>query len=192
MAQVIHTYCEALHSNADKILAKFKQSWEKHGYTVVVHGIEQARSNPLYGDYMRVCEDFPTLNHKNYELCCFRRWMAFDLVGVTALFSDYDILNCGMPQDLVTEYPLSYFGIALASLPPLVIRKFIYTILGFPPWQWTNHVSDMIIFNLHFAKGIPAAGNAGEYALIGEYPDTSKPLIHFHGSKKKDLLEYPI
>lgn len=194
MAQIIHTYCEALRADADSILAKFRQSWEKQGYTVVVHGIEHARTHPLYEDYMRVCENFPTLNNKNYELCCFRRWLAYDFVGVPALFSDYDILNLDMPQNLITEQPIHYYGVALVSLPPPIIGKFIHTILGFPPWQWANHVSDQTIFNLYFSKGMPAPGVPGtsDYMFVSEYPDTTKPLVHFGGSKKKALLGYPL
>jgi hypothetical protein len=182
----IHTYFENLYDYSYPVLCKFKASWESKGYEVVVHTFHQALINPLLKEYLASIERFPNTNSFVYSLCSFRRWLAYDysIKGEDSIFiCDYDVLNLSLTSLPQYNKPIAYYGNVVIHLDPITIKRFIHSVISIPDWSIDpKHNSDMTLWS-HYFK-IPRA----EEKLVGEWPDTSKPLIHFVGNSTKRKL----
>lgn len=183
----IHTYFENLYDYSYPVLCKFKDSWESKGYEVVVHTFHQALGHPLLKEYLASIERFPVTNRIEYELCCFRRWLAYDFSikdEDIVILADYDIINVSLTEFPKYTVPTEYYAVGLLQIPLYVVRQFIHFVISIPDWRLDpKHNSDMTLMINHFT--LPKQ----DYSFVSEWPDTSKPLIHFRGTgKKRELI----
>lgn len=106
--KVIYTYYMDIYERMfgidhhTKLLAVWKESWESQGWQTVVLGPDDAKKNPKYKQYLKRFKTFPSLNHKDYELSCFLRWVAMEYVG-DGYHCDYDVMNYGFHGEGETE-----------------------------------------------------------------------------------------
>lgn len=184
--KTIYRYVEDIFPNFSlRVAAITRKSWEKHGFTVV----DLSREDAIYGCFLSqlspLVNKYPTVNHRGYEEACYVRWSALSYAASNCWFMDYDIYNQSLaelpPPPPVTT---SYFSIALCYWYQEDVFSFIHQLQAIPPWRYKQHMSDMTIFLEYFQ---PPTSDAIQ---VGEYPDTTKPLIHFGGSPNKyKLLE---
>ena len=76
-----------------RLLELWKENWSLLGWEPVVLGYEDAKGNPRYSEYLAKFRTFPTSNSKDYELACFMRWVAMEMVG--GYHCDFDVFNYG-------------------------------------------------------------------------------------------------
>lgn len=100
------TYHEELASPGfgehQQLLELCASSWAAAGFEVEVLGFDDAKQHPEWN--VLVQNDLPTVNPEDYELACWRRWLAYAVEvqeGERVLMVDTDVINCGMrPIDL--------------------------------------------------------------------------------------------
>lgn len=95
----IYTYYEDIYDKQFKIndqsrlLDLWMDSWSSKGWTPIVLNSDDAKKNPNYDKYLNRFIKYPSLNHKEYELACFLRWVAMEMIG--GYHCDYDVMNYG-------------------------------------------------------------------------------------------------
>lgn len=139
----------------------WSRSWAKHGWSPEILGLEDAKRNPMFDEFDQRCRKLPTVNSTEYELSCYRRWLAVATVG-GGFMSDYDVINYGFkprsPESDLVIYEANVHG---NSVTPSVVGGtafgFIQACLAFStpePSAITSeargepHTSDMIIMQL--------------------------------------------
>lgn len=70
------------------------RSWEQQNWVPVIHTKADAELHPLFKLYDKAIRRFPTVNHPDYELACWRRWLVADLVG--GYWCDDDVVNVNL------------------------------------------------------------------------------------------------
>jgi hypothetical protein len=180
MAQVIYTYFEDLYPYSAPVLAKFLASWRNKGFTVEVLTKSHALIHPDYHGFMEKVAQYPTTNAPIYELCCYRRWLAFALQSTPCWTMDYDIYNHSLHSLPVHNHTADYFGPAMTYWHNTAdINAFLHLLVSIPTWRYNEeHMSDMMIFNNSFRP--PAIRND----TVLDHPGKA-PLIHFSGSGGK-------
>lgn len=184
MAQIIHTYFEPLIPQSELVLAKFQRLWTKLGFEIRVHERKHAEAHPMYDEFMRNVEKIPTINAKDYELCCYRRWLAFDQNDASGWFVDYDVANMGLREMPDARETASFGGMAVIHVMREDVRRFVHTLMAFPPWLYEPHNSDQTIFMLWLC--VPRQRYVPP--LVRDYPDTSAPLVHYQSNLRKELF----
>lgn len=97
----VYSYFEPLIGfHEDEVIALWKQSWSRHGWTPVILSEGQAQQLPFYIDFAARAHKFPTINPRAYELACYRRWAAMAVTG--GLMVDYDVMNYGWTPAMAT------------------------------------------------------------------------------------------
>ncbi len=87
-----------VHEQQLELIDIWKVSWRSYGWNPIVLSLNDIESHPVYSKMTSICETYPTVNNKDYELMCYLRWLYMDLVG--GWFTDYDIINYGfLPQE---------------------------------------------------------------------------------------------
>ena len=82
------------------VLERWTNSWAKAGYDPVVLDSSHAEKHPRYSELLPIFRAYPTINPAEYELACYLRWLALDVVG-GGLMSDYDVMNVSLyPSDI--------------------------------------------------------------------------------------------
>jgi hypothetical protein len=93
----IYTFYEPInflsHHKNEKILEIWEKSWRYYGWNPIILNLDDAKRHPFYEDYIKKCQQFPTVNNKDYEILCFLRWLAVAEVG--GWHCDFDIINYG-------------------------------------------------------------------------------------------------
>lgn len=93
----IYTYYEPVpgdprdRQNNEQLLELWQQNWESKGWTPVVLSRKDAEKNPRFKEYMSRFMHYPTVNNKTYELACFLRWVAMEMIG--GYHCDFDVFN---------------------------------------------------------------------------------------------------
>ena len=181
----IYTYFEP---PGDPIVNLFCESWLYHGWTPIILTKDLAKTHPLYDTYMRNVAEYPTVNGKDYELTCFRRWLAFAQTD-GGIFSDYDIINYGQMELMHSDKIINYFnrGPALNFLPKVSIEKIVHYLMSYSvdydillKIGEHNHVSDMKLFQL---LKLPCITCVAE-SHIPETLNRGYKLIHYGGLEK--------
>ena len=96
----IHTYHEPLPGvDRTEILELWAESWRRAGWEPVVHTRAEAAKHPKAGVYDRLIAKLPTVNPRDYEEACWRRWLVAAQVG--GYWCDDDLVNCRVTPDLV-------------------------------------------------------------------------------------------
>jgi len=92
----VYTYYEPLKEMQDStyLIELWKQSWNRNGWDPIVLDERRAKEHPQFEHYLKTVSQFPTVNPKNYEAACFKRWLAMEKLGGGWLV-DYDVMNYG-------------------------------------------------------------------------------------------------
>jgi hypothetical protein len=77
-----------------ELIKVWKNNWASQGWHPVVLGLNDAKKNPKYKEYLDKFRLFPTKNHVDYELACLLRWVAMEFIG-EGFMCDYDVMNYG-------------------------------------------------------------------------------------------------
>ena len=100
MTRYVITYYEDLNSAQHRperqLMAIWKDQWQRLGWSPMVLGLADSQSHPQHPDYVRIVSGYPTVNAPDYELACWRRWLAYDQFAdihpdVPMVFMDYDV-----------------------------------------------------------------------------------------------------
>lgn len=83
MSQFVYTYWSECNvtPNSKWILDRWRDNWASHGFSPVILEPSNARLHPRYAEHVALFRSFPTVNPKDYELCCFTRWLAMAMCG---------------------------------------------------------------------------------------------------------------
>jgi hypothetical protein len=132
------------------------RTWHMHGYKPRILTLKDTEKHPNFTRLTDTFSQFPTVNPRHYELTCFRRWMAFQMVG-GGTFMDYDILALGdvhFPQvgpDEIYSYPFKLWPMLTHAGPSAISRQLELMANFTGPFSDFGgpHISDMIIMRLH-------------------------------------------
>ena len=67
----IYTYYQQLKENDEAniwLLDVWHRSWKFYGWNPIVLTLDDAKNYEEYDTFCNVCETFPTVNNKNYEI----------------------------------------------------------------------------------------------------------------------------
>lgn len=177
----IYTYFEDFSHSRENIalLTEWRRNWERHGWTPVVLGREDAMKNPRYGEYVKRFSLYPTVNNPNYELCCFLRWVAMEMVG--GYHCDFDVMNNGFKGEhraILTFYS-KYLVPAMVWGDKDDYSRMLALFMGYD-YKGKRHVSDqdILVENVdtfphekrYMMPEIEQEGNWFNYELI-HYPN---------------------
>ena len=167
----VFTYYEGfdfnLRDDQQQMIEHWRRSWAKQGWNPVVLSVDDARRNPMFREFDEACRLLPTVNRIEYELACYRRWMAVATAG-GGFMSDYDVVNYGFkpspPEaDLVIYETNTEHGTVIPSVVGGTAYGFIQACLAFTlsdPNSITSqeegkpHASDMIAMQMTASKRI--------------------------------------
>lgn len=113
----VYTYFEPIEreepSGQQAMIEHWSASWAKAGWYPVVLGLADAEAHPMYEEFVESVRRFPTINPADYELSCYKRWMAVATKG-GGFMSDYDVVNYGFkgrePESDLCLYEQGYLG----------------------------------------------------------------------------------
>lgn len=200
----VHTYYEPVETiNQDEQLRQIdlcRQSWERHGWNLVVIDSKYARRHPWFELYSLGVQAAPTVNDQSYETHCFLRWLSMAEAG-GGLMIDYDVVNMGaspsyfQKNSLLTMYqqhvPSVVCGTAEKYLA--VCKKFFqfavnrtHTVLidGRP------HTSDMIMLQKGFTeKEVKKLNVVGDYNSKCQLVHCSNNSVQSFGVTKVQAMQ---
>ena len=172
------------------VIDHWRRSWAKQGWNPVVLGIEDAKRNPMFKEFDARCRKLPTVNTAEYELACYRRWMAVAAAG-GGFMSDYDVINYGFkarkPEaELVIYESATHCNSVVPSVVGGTAYGFLLGCMAFSlpdPNLITSsdggraHTSDMVVMQIFDQKQIyNIAPVVFQYGQDGW--DTA-PLVHY-------------
>lgn len=187
----IHTYFEACHQESYEtelaLLLLWQKRWQEIGYGTVVLNESHARAHPLYAEYVRKVDTFPSVNRRDYERACWLRWLALEMAG-GGVMSDYDVFPRKEPIFGSVVLPVcNHFTIFESGVPSLAsgtvaaIRELVTWILSLPDGYTdpaiANHFSDMIA-----VRGFPELQTESCCVQHGDKNWLDAPFIHFSHS----------
>ena len=180
----------------------WRRSWAKQGWNPVVLGVEDAKRNPMFREFDEKCQKLPTVNPIEYELACYRRWMAVAAAG-GGFMSDYDVINYGFkPRQPESNLVIYESDTHCNSVVPSVVGGTAYGFLqacmafSLPdPNLITSteggrsHTSDMIVMQIFDQRQIyNISPTVTQYGHKGW--ETSQ-LVHYshHTTKNTDRVQ---
>lgn len=197
----IHTYFSNVPGNnvenQTKLLLLWKQNWEDHGYETCVLNEYIASQHPLYAPFEQRIRELPTVNPLEYELSCYRRYLAMLQVG-GGLMSDWDVFTYDRNSRFfgrATDKPTSY----QAHVPCLVhgnAKAYESIVTSIMEYKVTEkdldgrpepHVSDMYMF---YRGGIPYTSRS-EVKSYGEEGWMEAKFVHFSNAATKPAGKHP-
>lgn len=182
-----YTYYEAIssidQSEQQQQIELCRQSWQRHGWELVVLGLQQAQQHPWFELYSLGMQSLPTVNSHEYEYHCFLRWLAMVTAG-GGLMIDYDVMNMGItdlayfqqhqPLTIYQRHvPCVVYGTAEQYLA--VCKKFFQFAVNrlyIELYKGRPHVSDMLMLQSGFTDD-----DVKKLQLVKNYPETC-PLVH--------------
>ncbi|PJF18324.1 hypothetical protein PSACC_01866 [Paramicrosporidium saccamoebae] len=183
-AKSIYCYYEKVYSGVDTMMKIWLRAWHMQGFHPRILSAQHAKLHPRYEYYMDAFAKHPTINFKQYEMTCYRRWLAFSAVG-GGTFSDYDIMPFGpvsfpaIHNDSLQTY-LEYAPMFTHAGPAGMERQleFMANYSGRVDIRedGRKHLSDMIIMRY----------NMGFYGPLLKEP----PLIHFSNREASDFCKF--
>ena len=102
----IYTFYQNLNPQKEQenlwLLDVWKRSWSYYGWNPIILTLDDAKLYPRYETFYNKCYTYPTINHKDYEMACYLRWLTmFDKQGWV---TDFDVINYGfVPVDYDNE-----------------------------------------------------------------------------------------
>lgn len=207
MNNIVYTYYDGIHEGDGDVLSEdakkqyelmagWKRSWSKRGWSPQVLTAKDAMLHPLYDIYTERCSKLPTANMPAYEMACYHRWLAVAAKG-GGFMSDYDVINYSFtptrPQaDLVIFESSSTEDNVTPSVVGGSAAGFTTAAMMFATCDGnkvrldeggTPHTSDMIILQHMKHSGIYAT-----CPIVKQYGTKGwkeAPLVHFsHGATR--------
>lgn len=173
----IYTYFE---SPGSPILGRWLSSWTANGWSPKILTYSDTLPDTLHHKrLMDRVSTYPTINSREYENICYRRWIPFlDLADqFDGIFvSDYDLINNSLPPFEKPASSIFYCGIPFTFIAKKDLQAIWDTLLNAP--LTPPHMSDMTI--LHTS---PIFTWNGDYKIINIPHETQ--AIHFHGGTKR-------
>lgn len=77
----------------NELINIWKKSWIYYGWNPIIYGLKDCQECEGYDEYYKMCESYPTVNPKKYEMFCFLRWLYMSKVG--GWYADLDMINYG-------------------------------------------------------------------------------------------------
>lgn len=170
------------------LLACWQDSWRAKGWNPCVLGADDARRHPLFQAYNKAIKSFPTVNAREYEEACWRRWLAYSVASdehvESIVATDYDVINrdliCGpgvRPAVLgrtlgLHENPTAACVGSKRSFDAFVMLALRSAERGIVRVDGRMHVSDMTLSH--------AVPELWDWKLITEewWADAAAPLLH--------------
>ena len=194
----VYTYYEAVSTiDADEQRQQIevcRQSWQKHGWELVVIGEKQAKQHPWFELYSLGIRAVPTVNAAEYEYSCFLRWLAMAAIG-GGLMIDYDVMNMGVTDlsffqqhSLLTIYqghvPCVVYGTAEQYLE-VCRRFFLFAVnrMHIGTHRDRPHASDMVFLQSGFNQT-----HIKKLQVVAAYPNQAE-LIHCSNRSVKPFFE---
>lgn len=185
----VHTYFQPLEQIAfleeTKLHALWRQSWLLSEFIPITLTHQVAESHKDYARYLKLVSSFPTVNPPGYDLACWLRWLALDVVG-GGLMTDYDVIcRAFSAEDLQFPNPVTILdrgGVPCAVYATLEgASAIVQDVLNFKHVMGDNngtpHYSDMFFFQ---ARGYPRAENLTR--PFGAPDWEMAPAVHFSHS----------
>jgi hypothetical protein len=161
----------------------WKSGWEKNGWEPVLLTLEDAKKHPRFSDFDNHVRSLPTVNPVEYEVACYHRWLALEVVG-GGLMVDYDVMNYGfMPSELAgNNQDVLFFD---PGRVPCAVHATSQGAANIVDWirrnNWDGttqvggrpHTSDMIILQRHNGHIRPLVAEAGTTYWM------EAPLVHY-------------
>jgi hypothetical protein len=158
----VYTYYEPLGMSVSKysrhMIGLWLRNWYLVGYHPTILTSNDAKQHPKFKSYLAEFAKYPTVNAKDYENSCYKRWLAFAAIG-GGTFMDYDILPVGnitFPNDYRSDELISYaelLPMITHAGPEGVIKQLDY-MANFPMDQvgfhnGRRHISDMNMMSMN-------------------------------------------
>lgn len=184
-----------------RLVGAWREAWSSAGFDPICLSEWHARQHPYFEEYAAAVSKLPTVNHANYELSCYLRWLSMAQEGGGVLM-DYDVfpLNVDivnkafqcMSHDRLTVFqnvntcPSMNHGPANAYLDQC--KKFA----AYIPTQkdiegGRPHTSDMLILEQQIIKDSTSFDAVDLVRCWGEVDKATTGAIHFsNGSMAKE------
>lgn len=114
---VIHTYYDPALPNQEWMLQKWADAWRDAGFVTKVLSLKEAGTHSNFQQFDEYFRSLPTVNPIEYELACWRRWIAMVQVGGGVLV-DYDVLPFGFSMEQLTKIKAGPLPTILADKNP--------------------------------------------------------------------------
>jgi len=155
----------------------------KYGWTPVVLNRNDAVLHPNFNKWSKSFEKLPTVNNKQYEVACYRRWIAMAAIG-GGFMCDFDVINYGLEPFAQDDGLICYQGWVPSFVSGSVsdFEFFAELFSRYRPkesdtFDGRPHVSDQIVmFNCKLFKEQMLVKNYGEHGY------ESSKLIHYANS----------
>jgi hypothetical protein len=191
---VVYTYYEALPgmTGQGEIIRLWEQSWRKRGWTPRILTPRDAKAHPRFAEFDARINTYPTANNRQYENCCYHRWLALAQVG-GGWMTDTDVINFAFfPQvrKLAFEIPEQAYVPCVSWTKPGATRAIDLIMEYGPIPKWPanvqsekNHISDMLIMQYQLQNGLDLGETDQEVVReFGEEGWKRFPLTHFSHS----------
>ena len=163
-------------TDQNNLIEIWKKSWSYYGWNPVIYGLKECQECEGYDEYYKICDSYPTVNVKQYEMLCFIRWVYMSEVG--GWYADLDMINYGF-------YPLEC-GDKIVTTTPVLNCSAIH--------MPKNKYKDLI----SIIKSLRSDGNIfwDYYDINIKVPHLSDTYVLSEYSKNVDtqlniLVEYP-
>lgn len=169
-----------------ELIVLWQKSWRRCDFEPVVLTHLHAEAHPQFTQYDTLVRSFPSINPKEYEVACWHRWLAADVVR-GGLFVDYDVIARAFAPEMVLELPNDVTVLDRGGVPcavwltdvgaAQVVQDVLTRPHGFATFSAGRHYSDMYYFQ---ARNDPKAPHLT--APFGAPDWENAPAVHFsHG-----------
>ena len=101
----------------DRILKLWKDSFDRFGFETKILTEEDSMRHPRYAELLELVRHFPSICQRDYENCCWLRWLAYEQ-NAPAIFTDWDVINFGLrPEDIPIQDMVS---LHITNNPPVI------------------------------------------------------------------------
>lgn len=187
-APPVFTYHEDIGRRETDLIMEWKRSWSAHGWNPIVLGDSDFASASEATRFLESVSKLPTINTRQYENACYKRWMAVAQRG-GGVMTDYDVMNYGWTPEHAPKANgrLTFMERGIPSVVVGSVKQFkamcndIATYNPCPEDKFESraHVSDMFIVQRLWDKRgfkhvdvVRQYGEPGwEKALLVHYPN---------------------
>ncbi|MEI7532862.1 MAG: hypothetical protein WCK57_00700 [Verrucomicrobiae bacterium] len=179
---------------AEKTLTLWRESWEKNGWEPVVLNENDAGRHPLYGEFSRAVQAFPSVNGPGFDYHAFMRWLASAQIvsetGWGIVTTEPDVINYSMdPESLRSLGIPSGKCLFLSPVPAMVLgdgfERFCQAVIAHTlqpedSFDGNPHLSDQD-FAFRYGAGVVEFLGENRYcaeAFQGDRWKTS-PCVHY-------------
>jgi hypothetical protein len=173
----------------------WKKSWSRYGWNPVIITLDDAKEHPLYYEFYKKIESFPTVCPKIYDMYCFLRWLSFAKYGgwMSAVsVMNYGFVPANFEDQVVTSHGYPFLvPTAAIHIPKHKIETIIDIIMNYTvnendviPVAGIDkpHISDMIILNRKL----------GLLNFIDVKLDVSSSYKPEENWQKSSIVHYPV